>query len=68
MIIFGRLHASGLKVIVPKCSFGFKDIPHLGYVITREGIKPNPKKVQVIMDLGRSTTTSEVQALIGMVN
>ena len=50
-IIFARLRAEGLKVNAPKCSFGLKDITYLGYVITREGIKPNPKKVQMIMDI-----------------
>ena len=35
--------------------------------MTREGIKPNPKKLQEIMDLGRPTTTSEERAFIGMV-
>ena len=56
----------GLKVNAPKCSFGLKEIPYLGYVITREGIKPDPNKVQGIMDIGRPTTTTESQALIGM--
>ena len=48
-MIFGRLRAAGLKVNVPKFSFGFKDIPYPGYVITREGIKPNPNTVQGIV-------------------
>ena len=51
-IIFGRLRAAGLKVNAPKCSFGLNDIPYIGYVITREGIKPDPQKVQGIMDIG----------------
>ena len=51
-IIFGRLRSVGLKVNAPKCSFGLKDIPYLGYVITWEGIKPDQKKLQGIMDLG----------------
>ena len=67
MIIFVRLRAAGLKVNAPKCSFGLKGIPYLGYVITREGIKPDPKKVQWIMDIGRPSTTTEARALIGMV-
>ena len=50
-IIFRRLRAAGLKDNAPKCSFGLKYIPYLGYVITREGIKPDLKKVQGIMDL-----------------
>ena len=65
-MIITRLHASGLKVNSPKYSSGLKEIPCLGYVITREGIKPNPKKVQGIMDLGRTATTTELRALIGM--
>ena len=43
-IIFGRLRAAGLKFNVPKCSFGLNHIPCLGYVITKEVIKPEPKK------------------------
>ena len=66
-IIFGRLHAAGLKVNYPKCSLGLKYIPYLGYVITRGGIKPYPNKVQGIMYLRRTATTAESQALIGMV-
>ena len=52
IVIFSRLRAAGLKVNAPKCSFGLKEIPYLGYVITREGIKTDMKKVQGIMDLG----------------
>ena len=67
-IICGRLRAEGLKVNGPKCSFGLKDIPYLGYIITREGIKPDPNKDQGNMDLGRPPTTTEARALVGMVH
>ena len=43
--IFGRLRAAGLTDNALKCSFGLNVIPYLGYVITREGIKPDMKKV-----------------------
>ena len=66
-IIFGRLHAAGLKVNAPTCSFVLEEIPYLGYVITREGIKYDPEKLQGIMDLGRPITTTEAQVLVGMV-
>ena len=46
IIIFDRLRATGLKVNAPKCSFGLKENTYLGYFITREGIKPDLKKVQ----------------------
>ena len=65
-MVFGRLHAAGLTVNAPKCSFWLKEITYLGYVITREGIKPDLKKVQGIMDNGQTATTTEAQSLIGM--
>ena len=53
IIIFGILRYAGLKVNAPKCSFGLNEITYLGYTITREVIKPNPKKVQGVMDIRR---------------
>ena len=44
-IIFDRLHAAGLKVNAPKCSFGLKRITYLGYIITRGRIETNPWKL-----------------------
>ena len=67
-IILIRLRAAGLKVNAPNCSLGLKDILYLGYVITREDIKPDPNKVQVIIDIGQPFTTTETRALIGMVH
>ena len=61
------MRAAGLKSNSPECSFGLKDILYLGYEITQEGITPDLKKVQGIMDLGRSTITTELLLLIGMV-
>ena len=67
-IIFGRVHAVGLKFdAVPKCSFGLKKIPYLVCVITREGMTPDQNKVQVIMDIRRLATNTEARALIGIV-
>ena len=62
-IIFGIFRAAGLKANAHKCSFGLKEIPYIGYIITREGIKIDPKNVQGIMDFsvtfGRPATTTK---------
>ena len=57
-VIFAGLRDAGLKVNEPKCSYVLKEITYLGYVITRYGIKYNPRKVQGIMDLRRPITTT----------
>ena len=38
------LRDEGLKVNAPKCTFCAKEIEYLGYILTTEGIKPQPKK------------------------
>ena len=45
--IFQRFSKAGLKVNAPKCSFDLKEIPYLGYTISMDGLKPDPKKVLV---------------------
>ena len=57
-MIYGRLRSAGLKFNSPKYSSGLKEIPCLGYVITREVIKPNQKKVQGIVYLRLLATTA----------
>ena len=59
IVILSRIRDAALKSNARKCSFGLKDITYLGYVITREVIKPIPKKVQGIMDIGRPATNTE---------
>jgi len=49
--VFRRLHEAGLKVNAAKLFFCTHEIEYLGYILTREGIKPQPKKVQVILTL-----------------
>ena len=56
---FSRIRKSGLKIRSKKCIFILKEIPYLGYVITREGVKHNHKKIQGIVYLQRPKTTTK---------
>ena len=56
-----------LPVNTAKCSFGLKEIPYLGYIISMDGVKPDPKKIQSIMDLTKPQTAKEMKSLIGMI-
>ena len=44
--------------------FGFHDV---GYILTREGIKPQPEKVSAILALKEPTNVKELRKLLGMV-
>lgn len=66
--VLKRLKEKNLKVNPLKSFFGIGEVEYLGYMISREGIKPQPKKVKAILSMQRPTTTTEVRRLVGMVN
>jgi hypothetical protein len=65
--VLTRLRATGLKVNAAKSSFCAHEIEYLGYILTREGIKPQPKKVQVILALNPPNNVKELRHFLGMV-
>jgi hypothetical protein len=43
------------------------EIEYLGYILTREGIKPQPEKVTAIQALQEPTSVKELHRFLGMV-
>jgi hypothetical protein len=66
-VVLQRLRDAGLKCNAPKCSFAKQELEYLGYIITSEGIKPDPKKIEAILALERPKTVKDVRHLLGMV-
>lgn len=65
-IIFERLRKHGLKLKLKKCSFLQEETHYLGFVVNKNGIKPNPQKVEAIKSLPPPTCVREVRSFIGM--
>jgi hypothetical protein len=65
--VLTRLCDAGLKVNAPTSLFCARKIEYLGYILTREGIKPKQKKVQAIMVLNPPNNAKELRHLLGMV-
>ena len=62
-----RLRCAGLKVNAAKCSFCATETEYLSYVLTREGIKPQPKKVEAILALTLPQNVKQLRRFLGMV-
>ncbi len=62
-----RLCDAGLKLNVAKSLFCAHEIEYLGYILTREGIKPQLKKVQAILTLDPPNNIKELRHFLGMV-
>ena len=65
--ILVRLRNANLKINASKSSFCKTEIDYLGYVVTREGIKPQPKKLEAIMNLAPPENVRDVRRFLGMV-
>jgi hypothetical protein len=56
-----------LKVNAAKSIFCTHEIEYLGYILTREGITPQQKKVQGILVLNPPNNVKELRHFLGMV-
>ena len=62
-----RLRDAGLKVNASKSSFCATETEYLGYVLSRDGIKPQQKKVRAILALMPPKSVKELRRFLGMV-
>jgi hypothetical protein len=62
---FDNLDRYKLKLNTTKCSFGVSAGQLLGFLVSARGIEANPKKIQVILTMGKPAKLHEVQQLTG---
>lgn len=67
-IVFQRIREAGLKLKAKKCELFRKEILYLGYIISAEGIKTDPKKVEAIRAWQTPRTPRQVQVFLGTMN
>ena len=65
--VFQRLREKGLTLNKSKCEYSKDKLEFFGYVFSKDGIAPDPKKVEVF-NLSTPSTASEVRSLLGMTN
>lgn len=63
-----RLREANLAINVDKSRFGVSELPFLGYLLSTEGLRPNPDKIRPIVDYERPTTITKLRRFLGMAN
>ncbi|GFU59169.1 retrovirus-related Pol polyprotein from transposon 297 [Trichonephila clavipes] len=58
----------GLKLNISKCVFGVTELIFLGHLITPDGIKPLPDKVQAVLDYKQPETVVSLRKFLGLLN
>jgi len=67
-IVLSRLNKANFRANVRKCYFAQDNLEYLGYQLTREGIQPQPQKVEAICRLQAPKTRKQLRHFLGMVN
>ena len=49
-----------------KCEFWLRDVVFLGHVISREGIRVDPSKVEAVVSWERPTSVTEIHSFLGL--
>ena len=66
--IFIRLDHNNLRLKLKKCTFGRGSLPFLGYLITTNGVSPDPDNVSRLQKLPSPTNTTETRSFLGLAN
>ncbi|KAL7306691.1 hypothetical protein TKK_0001364 [Trichogramma kaykai] len=65
-LIFEELKQFNLKMQLDKSEFLRKEVPFLGHIITPDGIKPNPEKINAIIEYPIPKTQKQIKAFLGL--
>lgn len=64
--VFKRCREVGLKLHLKKTIFCRTEVPFLGFLLSVEGIKPNPEKVAAIKEMPEPRSLEELRRVLGV--
>jgi len=64
--VFKELKEYNLKIEIDKSEFLMKEVAYLGHIISQEGIKPNPNKIDIIKKYPIPKTNREIKSYLGL--
>ncbi len=66
--VLQRLLENGLYVKVEKCVFHAQSVPFLGYIVSVEGMRMDPDKIQAVVDWPTPDSRKALQRFLGFAN
>lgn len=64
--IFETLKQAHMKIQLDKCEFFKREVEFLGFIVSMEGIKTNPRKVETILKFNHPKTLKELRSFLGL--
>ena len=67
-LVLQRLREAGLYVKPEKCQFAVSEVSFLGYLISANGIRMDPKKVEAVTSWPTPQSQHDIQVFLGFAN
>ncbi|EYC02822.1 hypothetical protein Y032_0097g2957 [Ancylostoma ceylanicum] len=67
LALFERIAEYGFKVRIEKCSFAKPEIRCLGFIVDKNGRRPNPEKIEAIKGMVEPKNVGQLRAFLGMI-
>ncbi|KAG7294716.1 hypothetical protein JYU34_022785 [Plutella xylostella] len=66
--VLERLRNMGLTIKLSKCEFMKNEVKYLGFIIDKDGLRPDPTKLEAISSAPRPEDVSQLKSFLGMLN
>ena len=66
--VFTKLKTAGVTLNRSKCEFSKSSLTFLGHIISADGLKPDPQKIQSIQEFEQPEDVTAVRRFLGMAN
>ncbi|KAJ8017850.1 hypothetical protein HOLleu_44491 [Holothuria leucospilota] len=64
-LVFQRFRQNGLKIKPQKCALFRPEVKYLGHLVTRDGVRANPEKVESVKTWPIPTNVKELRSFLG---
>ena len=66
--VFTKFRAANLAVKAEKCHFCLEELPYLGHIITKHGLKTDPRIIKSVKECPPPTNLHELRRFLGLAN
>ena len=67
-LVFETLRNYRLFAKLKKCEFNRPELEYLGFIVGRDGLKPDPEKIQAVIDFPTPKNPTGVKSFLGLAN
>ncbi|XGW15781.1 hypothetical protein V3C99_001322, partial [Haemonchus contortus] len=67
LAVFRRIADYGFKIRLDKCTFARPEIQYLGFILDKNGRRPNPEKIKAIKNMDEPKNIVQLRSFLGMI-